>query len=102
MAVEAEPGMGDRKRWTVDLSVVDPTWANWEAPVILRRGTLRQEIIENPAEALAFLHHCWPSIRTVQAEEAIRLCSQVLRRRVPTESARLAFVAAVAEAKILQ
>lgn len=93
--------MGQRKRWTVDLSVVDPTWANWADPVVLRLGAFCLERVDNPAEALIFLHHRWPSMRGAQAEQAAKLCSQVLRRRVKPDLAREAFVAAADEAEIL-
>jgi hypothetical protein len=85
----------------VDLSVVDPTWADWDVPVVLKINSYRRELIENPAQALAYLANRWPLKRGADADAAMHICSLVLRRKATKETSRLAFVEAAIQAGIL-
>jgi hypothetical protein len=93
--------MAIRKRWKVDLSIVDPTWADWDVPVALKISSYRTVLIENPAQALTYLANRWPAKRGADAEAAMHICSQVLRRKVSKESSRLVFIQAAIQAGIL-
>lgn len=70
----------------------DPSWANWQAPVVLRINAHRKQIISNPAEALAFLLVRWTGVKDDSHEAARKACSGVFRRRVDPEDARAVFL----------
>lgn len=70
--------------------VVNPNWADWEFPIILRISSRRAEVLANPAEALSFLVNGWNGDRDETFEAARKACSGVLRRRVSPDEARAA------------
>ncbi len=81
----------------------DQAWANWDSPVILRRGgSDRKTAIANPAEALAFLTVAWRGEKCSLHQSARLACSQALRRRIPSEDARSAFIGFVEQANLLE
>ena len=80
----------------------DPTWGNWLFPVVLQTGTShRTTQIANPAEALAFLTIAWGGEKDGLHHSARLACSQALRRRVPSEAAKEAFVRFAEKARLL-
>lgn len=70
----------------------DPRWADWEIPVVVKAHSHRQEVVTNPAEALAFLLVQWRGEKNEEHEAARVACSGVFRRRVSPEDARVSFV----------
>ena len=72
--------------------VVNPKWADWEFPIVLRISSRRAEVLANPAEALSFLVNGWNGDRDETFEAARKACSGVLRRRVSPDEARAAVV----------
>ncbi|WP_390920060.1 DUF982 domain-containing protein [Neorhizobium turbinariae] len=93
--------MSQRRKWKVDLSVVDPHWADWSAPIVLRLSSYRREAVTNPAEALSFLSNRFAGERDALYLAARNACSAVLRRRLPTEQARLIFAKFAQDALLL-
>lgn len=69
----------------------DPSWSNWQIPIILHTSPHRKEIVANPAEALAFLANRWPGEKEETYDAARRACSESLRRRVSPADARDCF-----------
>ena len=84
-----------------DTLVVDPTWANWDKPVTVRISGRAAEEISNPAEALSFLSNRWDGVRDNEYLTSRKACSEVLRRRVTSEEAKLLFLKFASNAGVL-
>lgn len=73
----------------------------WTAPVAIRIGNRSSEFIHGPAEAIDYLEHRWPLHDGPTLETAKRRCVEAMNHLAHIESAREAFIAAAAEAGVL-
>nr|QCL09856.1 hypothetical protein pC5.8b_366 [Rhizobium rhizogenes] len=73
----------------------------WSAPVHIRVGTGFSEAVVGPEEALEYLTYRWPARRGPQYLEALRACSAANERQISLDLARDIFIAASAEAGML-
>jgi|GEM_PF-759553 len=70
----------------------------WRAPVNVRLQCGLERTFLSVYDALDFLENEWPLRRGERYERAVRKCRAALRRLVPKEVAREAFIAACFEA----
>lgn len=84
-----------------DTLIADPTWANWDVPVVIRTSGRLAEEISNPAEALTFLSNRWDGDRDSDYLASRKACSEVLRRRITSEEAKHLFVRFASNAGVL-
>lgn len=70
----------------------------WRAPVKVRLQCGLERTFLSVHDALDFLETEWPLRRGERYERAVRKCGAALRRMVPAEMAREAFIAACLEA----
>jgi hypothetical protein len=70
----------------------------WRAPVNVRLQCGLERTFRSVYDALDFLENEWPLRRGERYERAVRKCRAALKRLVPNEVAREAFIAAGFEA----
>jgi hypothetical protein len=73
----------------------------WTRDVKIETRRAHFETIENTEEALRFLVERWPGRGGDLHLEARRICLSVLAGKSPIEDARIAFIRAAQEAKML-
>jgi hypothetical protein len=74
----------------------------WSSPVELRlEDGDHSRCIRNSREALAYLKTGWPAAHDATYAHAVRECLSALNRRRGSKEAREAFIAAAANAKLL-
>jgi hypothetical protein len=79
----------------------DPRWGAWDRPVLVTTGRQSEERVDSPADALNMLANRWCGVRASSYYVARRQCLAFLKRKMPAQAVRDAFVAAANDAGLL-
>uniref|UniRef100_UPI0038D4715E DUF982 domain-containing protein n=1 Tax=Rhizobium rhizogenes TaxID=359 RepID=UPI0038D4715E len=93
--------MGFRRNLRMKTGARRPLFVYWSAPVHVRVGTGFSEAVVGPEEALEYLTYRWPATRGLQYLEALHACTAANKQQISLEIARNIFIAASAEAGML-
>jgi hypothetical protein len=75
--------------------------ARWGEPVWVKVGYGAPEAVRGPSEAVSYLISRWPAERDHIYYDAERRCKLALRNEVECEVARVAFIRAAQEARMM-